>query len=271
MNLNPSLGLNNHGVNVVDFVRLGSWGKKRKSVVVESPVQLGLGRIDSGQIGAFTYTGHSSYYLHVNSIGRFCALGPSVVTGYAEHPTESLTPHPMFSGEFDKTWKAAKVLYDDPEFTKVICKKMDDLTSRKGQIDIGNDVWIGNGAYIAREVKIGDGAIVGARAVVIKDVPPYTVVGGVAAKTIKQRFSDKIVERLLELKWWDYGPAILKGVDITNIESTIYEIESRISKGFSKYNPDKIEFDLAEDAIYGIPSATSEKILIHDFTKRMED
>lgn len=69
---------------------------------------------------------------------------------------------------------------------------------------IGNDVWIGYEAVVMAGVTIGDGAIIGARAVVTKDVPPYTIVGGVPAKPIRKRFDDETIERLLDLKWWDW-------------------------------------------------------------------
>ena len=74
----------------------------------------------------------------------------------------------------------------------------------KGDIVIGNDVWIGFEAVIMAGVTIGDGSIIGTRAVVTKDIPPYTIVGGVPAKPIRQRFSDKVISALLEIKWWDW-------------------------------------------------------------------
>ena len=74
----------------------------------------------------------------------------------------------------------------------------------KGDIVIGNDVWIGYEAVILSGVTIGDGAIIGARAVVTKDVPPYTIAGGVPAKAIRKRFSDDTVSALLKSKWWDW-------------------------------------------------------------------
>lgn len=70
---------------------------------------------------------------------------------------------------------------------------------------IGNDVWIGYEAVIFAGVKIGDGAIIGTRAVVTKDVPPYTVVGGVPAKPIKKRFDDKTIDTLLDIQWWNWS------------------------------------------------------------------
>ena len=74
----------------------------------------------------------------------------------------------------------------------------------KGDIVIGNDVWIGYEAMILSGVTIGDGAIIGTRAVVTKDVPPYTIVGGVPARMIRKRFSDEDVKTLQEMKWWDW-------------------------------------------------------------------
>ena len=82
-----------------------------------------------------------------------------------------------------------------------------DITSawdNKGDIVIGNDVWIGYEAVIMSGVTIGDGAIIGTRAVVTKDVPPYTIVGGVPAKQIRKRFPEEIISELLKLKWWDW-------------------------------------------------------------------
>ena len=80
-----------------------------------------------------------------------------------------------------------------------------DAWDNKGDIVIGNDVWIGYDAIIMSGVKIGDGAIIGTRAIVTKDVPPYTIVGGVPAKVIKKRFSDNVILKLLEIKWWNWS------------------------------------------------------------------
>ncbi|WPO79504.1 CatB-related O-acetyltransferase [Flavobacterium sp. KACC 22761] len=74
----------------------------------------------------------------------------------------------------------------------------------KGAIEIGNDVWIGTGSTILTGVKIGDGAVVAANAVVTSNIPPYAIVGGTPAKVLKYRFSDEIIKELLEIKWWDW-------------------------------------------------------------------
>lgn len=84
----------------------------------------------------------------------------------------------------------------------------------KGDINIGNDVWIGTNAIILSGVNIGDGAIIGAGSVVTKDIPAYAVVVGVPAKIIKYRFDDESIEQLLKTKWWDWGDDIIfKNVD----------------------------------------------------------
>lgn len=88
-------------------------------------------------------------------------------------------------------------------------------------IEIGNDVWIGDNVTIKNGVKIGDGAVIGACALVTKDIPPYAIVGGVPAKIIKYRFEEKIINELLELKWWNFNDEILKTIQYDNILDAI--------------------------------------------------
>ena len=80
----------------------------------------------------------------------------------------------------------------------------------KGDIIIGNDVWVAFGATILSGVKIGDGAVVAAGSVVTKDIPPYAIVGGVPAKVIKYRFDDEIIKSLQDIKWWDWDQETIK-------------------------------------------------------------
>ena len=83
-------------------------------------------------------------------------------------------------------------------------KNVIDSWDNKGDIVIGNDVWIGYEAVILSGVTIGDGAIIGTRALVTKDIPPYTIVGGIPAKPIRKRFTEKEISILLDKKWWDW-------------------------------------------------------------------
>ena len=100
-----------------------------------------------------------------------------------------------------------------------------DAWDNKGDIVIGNDVWIGYDAIIMSGVKVGDGAIIGTRAIVTNDVPPYTIVGGIPAKVIKKRFSDDIVLKLLKIKWWDWSvekiQANIKHIQSGNIDKLV--------------------------------------------------
>ncbi|SCJ53889.1 Streptogramin A acetyltransferase [uncultured Eubacterium sp.] len=126
-------------------------------------------------------------------IGKFCSIacGAKFLFNSANHRMNSLStyPFPLFFEE----WGLDR-------------QDVADSWDNKGDIIIGNDVWIGYEAVIMAGVTIGDGAIVGTRAVVTKDVPPYTIVGGVPARPIKKRFSEETIEKLLELQWWDWPP-----------------------------------------------------------------
>ncbi|NFR85946.1 MULTISPECIES: CatB-related O-acetyltransferase [unclassified Clostridium] len=93
-----------------------------------------------------------------------------------------------------------------------------DAWDNKGDIVIGNDVWIGYDAIIMPGVKIGDGAIIGTRAIVTNDVPPYTIALGIPAKVIKKRFNDDIILKLLKIKWWDWPNEKIKA-NIKHIQS----------------------------------------------------
>lgn len=125
-------------------------------------------------------------------IGKFCSIacGAKFIFTSANHKLGSLStyPFPLFFEEWD---------LDKSNVT--------DAWDNKGDIVIGNDVWIGYEAVIMQGVTIGDGAIIGTRAVVTKDVPPYSIVGGVPAKPIRKRFSDEVISQLLEIKWWDWS------------------------------------------------------------------
>ncbi len=123
-------------------------------------------------------------------IGKFCSIacGVKFIFNAANHTLTSFStyPFPLFSDEWDET------------------TTVEECWDNKGDIIVGNDVWIGFDAVIMAGVHIGDGAIIGTRAVVTKDVPPYTIVGGIPAKPIRKRFDDSAIELLQELKWWDW-------------------------------------------------------------------
>lgn len=107
-----------------------------------------------------------------------------------------------------------------------------DAWDNKGDIVIGNDVWIGYEAVIMSGVKIGDGAVIGTRAVVTKDVPPYTVVGGMPAKVIKKRFDDDTIDKLMKIQWWNWTEKKIQA-NISYIQSG--EIDKLALQGVSEW------------------------------------
>lgn len=139
-------------------------------------------------------------------IGKFCSIacGAKFIFTSANHTLKSLStyPFPLFFEEWGLDKREVASAWDN-----------------KGDIVIGNDVWIGYEAVVLSGVRIGDGAIIGARAVVTRDVPPYTIVGGVPATEIRKRFDEATINKLLQVRWWnlpfetinDLLPSIMNG------------------------------------------------------------
>lgn len=131
-------------------------------------------------------------------IGRYCCIASGVVTAVGKHPTKDfVSVHPAFYSP--DLSRCGLSFCDKPCFVESV-----------GRVQIGNDVWIGTGAILLDGVRIGDGAIVAAGAVVSKDVEPYSIVAGVPARQIRKRFSEEDCEELLKLKWWDRSDKWLK-------------------------------------------------------------
>jgi virginiamycin A acetyltransferase len=122
-------------------------------------------------------------------IGKFCAIasGAKFIMNGGNHPTGTLSTYPF--SIFGKGWEAAAPADGYPS---------------KGDTVIGNDVWIGYEAVIMPGVQIGDGAVIASKAVVTKDVAPYTMVGGNPARLIRPRFEQPVVDQLLTIRWWDW-------------------------------------------------------------------
>jgi len=152
-------------------------------------------RITNCRIGFGTYISGNSRLRKV-TIGRYCCIGQHVETGFGNHPTDWVSTHPAFyslQSQAGFTFADKQLLsehkYADSEQKYYVC--------------IGNDVWIGNDVKIMDGVTVGDGAILAMGSVVVKDVEPYSIVGGVPAKLIKKRFSDSDIKLLHDMKWWD--------------------------------------------------------------------
>lgn len=165
------------------------------STIFEGQNVINKGSVFSGYIGWGSYIGVDC---NINAkIGRFCSIAGGVRTINGFHPSAiQVSTHPAFFSTarqngitFVKSSKYNEHRYADEE--------------NKYSVIIGNDVWIGYGAKIMAGIKIGDGAIVAAGAIVTKDVEPYSIVGGIPAKIISKRFQDQEIDFLLNLRWWD--------------------------------------------------------------------
>lgn len=154
---------------------IGSWCDIEKRNLIRKAV-----------IGDMTYTGADTSIMWAN-VGKFCCISRLVDIGGNEHNYHAVSMMP------------------DYRFNNKLLGKLRKHPD-ESIVEIGNDVWVGQGVSIVRKegLSVGDGAVLGAGAVVTKSIPPYAVAAGVPAKVIKYRFSDEIIEKLLTIRWWDW-------------------------------------------------------------------
>ena len=203
---------------------------------LEPFIELREGCYDIETIGAYSYMGGPGTIMrHISSIGRFCSIAANVITGQVEHPTHMLSTHPVFYADWLKSKNQDAPSFslehqDAIEQQRTLHKKtnaplvLNELAQKFNKITIGNDVWIGYGAFIRRGVSIGDGAIIASHAVVTKNVPPYAIVAGTPAKIVRYRFDEQLRERLLCLQWWKYGLALFQTANIDHAQISLQSI-----------------------------------------------
>lgn len=148
----------------------------------------------NSQVQSYSYIG-SNCSLEHTSVGKFCSIAQNLICAPGNHPTHMLSTSPAFylTAHACGTTFATEDAYDG-----------------RAPCTIGNDVWIGANVFIKGGTIVGDGAIIAAGSVVVKDVAPYAIVGGVPAKEIRKRFSDQDIATLQRLQWWDWTPDVLR-------------------------------------------------------------
>lgn len=188
----------------------------------------------NGQMGMFSYS-WSQIGVFLGSIGNYCSIAGHTIFGDSEHRLDVLT--------------TSNVLWDTAAFGGFTQRKFGSVKYPKVTgspktflpIEIEHDVWIGIRCYIKQGVKIGTGSVIGAHTVVTKDIPPYSVVVGNPGVIKRKRFSDKIIERLLEVKWWNYVVSEIPGLDISDLNKTCDLIQDLETKGkITSYKPQVI-------------------------------
>ncbi|MDB5705579.1 MAG: antibiotic acetyltransferase [Sphingomonas bacterium] len=206
-----------------------------KDTLLEGPASIRRGTYDMDFVGAYTFMGgRETFIRHVSSVGRFCSIASNLVCGQVEHPTDFLSASPVLTG-FDEFGDLGEFYRENrPMVDKAVAALGASMANRVDRIGIGNDVWIGEGAFIRRGVTIGDGAVVAARSVVTRDVPPYAIVGGIPAKIIRFRFEPAIIDALLQLQWWNYGLSAITGADFSDVRQAITVIERNIVSGVAQ-------------------------------------
>lgn len=169
------------------------------------------------KMGRYSYA--NAYVRIIDAeIGAFCSIGRDVDIGGGIHPMTTVSTSPVFLAGRNPVHKNfANIPYHNSK-----------------RVHIGNDVWIGDYAYIKAGVTIGSGAVIGAHAVVTHDVEPYSIVAGNPANEIRRRFDAQTVERLMRIKWWDWDEeTIMKYRDYFSTPDKLFEIIDREGPVFS--------------------------------------
>lgn len=191
---------------ILDMLHLSSYWRRRRKFP---------------NIGEHTYViRHTIIEKRNTKVGKFCSIADYCCIGFDNHPLSNLTTSPLsYSGDFMRKIGDIKI---KPEYRQPAPKGKPTI--------IGNDVWIGYNAIVLKGVTVGDGAVIGAGAVVTKDVEPYSIVAGVPAKHIKYRFEQEIREKLLKIKWWDLPDKVIETLPMNDVPACIKKVEEYRAK-----------------------------------------
>ena len=200
-------------------VRLGAFSKLLKCDIDGNLILGESSCFNRCRIGRYSGMGCFSYVADA-VIGKFCSFASRVSVGAFNHPTDWLSIHEFQYRDVNDIY-GETILHGGVNLLNAA-----DVRPTK----IGNDVWIGDNSTVARGVSIGHGAIVGMSAVVTRDVPPYSIVVGNPGRILRRRFSDEIVDELLDIQWWDMEMQSLQGIDFRNIDQALNDLRQRKTK-----------------------------------------
>ncbi len=229
--------LKRRGVEVFSG-RNSMWARTRLpgGASLEPPCSLKWAQFDhSLEFGAFSYM-VSGYAFAVN-IGRYCSIAKDVQIGRQNHPMDRVSTSPAFFRP-KIGFNVGQEFESSGNFHEFVPAGRGKKSRKLRVTTIGHDVWIGHGAYICAGVTLGEGAVVAARAVVTKDVPPYAIVAGNPAVVKKYRLSDDVVSLLLASRWWRFAPWQLSQLDDGDIRAFCEGVERLSSE--HEYAPEKL-------------------------------
>lgn len=181
-------------------------------------------------LGAFSYSNTEDLKMWIET-GRYCSIAVGLRMMGGQHPTDWISTHPL-----GYKWPLTREFgHGRPPLRP--------FDTGKDWVRLGHDVWIGQDVLVKPGVTIGNGAIVAAGSVVVKDVPDYAIVGGTPARTIRMRFDDVLIERMLNLRWWQYSWFDFGNLDVRDPNKFLDGMEQKIEAGALRpFEPGHVPF-----------------------------
>jgi acetyltransferase-like isoleucine patch superfamily enzyme len=204
-------------------IRVGSGAKIVAGTEIEPPVLIADdARVLKGvSIGAYSYVGRNSI-VTLTEIGRYCSIAHDCQINYFRaHPHNWFSTHPFQYDQGNFAFWPDYASFSKRPFNA-------DLSQAK--VVIGPDVWLGAAVHVFGGVTIGPGAIIGARAMVRSDIPPYGVAMGTPARIYRYRFDETTIDRMLATKWWTLDETLLRDLPFDDVQSCLELLKTRVPK-----------------------------------------